>query len=340
LHSPNHRLFDAASNRAAEGLRVLEDLARFTLNAPNEAQRAKSIRHAIRDRHATAWVAARDTAGDQGRTASGKNPAPRSHLPDLIRANANRASEALRTLAELHGVAQDAEAAAQCELDRFQVYDLEKSLLVLAHPADLTNKKLYVLLDTQTCTDPLNVCEATCQNGADIVQLRGKNLSIAEYWHLAQQTQEICQRHEVLFIVNDHIDIAAAIHADGVHLGQHDAPVELARHVLGDVSLIGLSCHHPDEVQAAQTTSANYLGLGPMYATATKSHEPARGPELLATSKPVLTLPSYAIGGISLERAKHLLPSLPHGLAIASAIGNADEPGVATAAFAELFRGA
>ena len=331
------RWMDASANRAAEGLRVLEDIARFSFNQPVTAAQAKAARHLLRTLHESTWIAARDTSNDLGRTPTGTNPSPRQAAwNDLIRANANRASEALRALAEAFGQQGRGEAAGQCEQARFAVYDVEKVLLAALPAQRLWTEKLYVLIDTQTCADPVAATQATAANGAGIVQLRGKDLNTEAYWRLAQELQQIVRQAGGLFIVNDHIDIAAAIRADGVHVGQGDAPVALARAALGDQALIGVSCHSLDDLQAAQATTADYVGMGPMFATSTKAHEPARGPELLDALRDELRLPSYAIGGLSLERTCDLLPHIPHGIAVASAIGSASDVAAATRAFANI----
>ena len=317
------RWMDASANRAAEGLRVLEDLARFVLNQANLAKQAKATRHLIRSVHNDEWLAARDTAGDQGRTPTGTNPAPRSGYADLVRANANRASEAMRSMAEGFGQAGQHDLAAICEQARFATYDVEAGLLKAIPAQRLWQERLYVLIDTQTCQDPVAATKAAATNGAGIIQLRGKDLNQEAYWRLAGTLQTIVREAGGLFIVNDHIEVAAAIAADGVHIGQHDAPVELARAALGPHSLIGVSCHSLADLAAAQAASADYVGMGPMFATSTKAHEPARGPDLLDALRDTLRVPSYAIGGMTLERTNGLLPKIPHGIAVASAIGSA-----------------
>lgn len=320
------RLLDANGNRAAEGLRVLEDVARFALDDARLATLAKDLRHGVRTAIPDRAVLARDTAGDVGTAITAAGEMERARPVELIRANAARACEALRAAEEACKLLALAPAAAALEAIRYRTYQLESGLLS-RFPAWLFHRvRLYALVDTSLTDKPVEVAAAVARGGAGAVQLRAKALGIRAYRDLAARVQETCRAHSALFVVNDHAAVAAALGADAIHVGQDDLTVADVRAVVGPGCAVGLSCHTPEQAREALTVGADYLGLGPMYATTTKPHEPCRGPQLLDAVKPFLDRPSYAIGGLDLGRLRELRLRLPHGAAIAGALCRAADP--------------
>ena len=320
------RLLDANGNRAAEGLRVLEDVARFVLDDARIAGLAKELRHTIRQSIPAQAVDARDTAGDVGTTLTAAGEMERARPLDLIRANAARVAEALRTSEEGAKLLADARLAGLLESLRYRLYQLESALLARFPAWQLLRVRLYALVDTSLTSDPVGVAAAVARGGAGAVQLRAKNLTQRDYRELAVRVQEVCRAHHALFIVNDHVAIARALQADGVHVGQDDLAVADVRAVVGPGCAIGLSCHTADQARTALEVGADYLGLGPMFASSTKPHEPCRGPELLDAVRPFLNRPSYAIGGLDVARLRELRARLPHGAAVAGALCRAADP--------------
>lgn len=330
------RLIDANGNRAAEGLRVLEDCARFLLDRADLAAQAKELRHAVRAALPMAAVGARDTAGDVGTTITAADEMRRGRLIDLVRANAARVAEALRAGEEgckLHGAAA---GAASCEQARYGAYRLESALLAALPAWRLGCTRLYVLIDVALCADPATVAAAAVRGGAGIVQLRAKALSRRAYLELARAVGAVVQEAGACFVVNDHADIARIVAADAVHVGQDDLAVADVRAVVGPLCAVGVSAHTAEQARRAIADGADYLGLGPMYATATKPHEPCRGPELLDAVRPFIDRPSYAIGGLDAARLRLLRPRLPHGAAVAGAVCAAADPAAAVAELAAI----
>ncbi len=320
------RLLDANGNRAAEGLRVLEDVARFVFDDVRLSTLAKDLRHAVRAAIPTDAVTGRDTAGDVGTVITAAGEMERAQPIALVRANAARACEALRAAeegAKLRGLPT---AAVALEQARYRTYQLESALLARFPAWRFHAVRLYALVDTSLTDDPVAVAAAVARGGAGAVQLRAKGLGQRAYRELAQRLQEACRRHHALFVVNDHVAIAAAIGADAVHVGQDDLAVADVRAVVGPACAVGLSCHTAEQAREAVAVGADYLGLGPMFATTTKPHEPCRGPELLDAVQPFLDRPSYAIGGLDAVRLAALKPRLPHGAAIAGALCRAADP--------------
>lgn len=324
------RLIDANGNRAAEGLRVLEDVARFLLDDAYLSQLAKTHRHAVRTAIPAAAVAARDTAGDVGTTITAGDEMQRTRLVDLIRANAARVQEALRACEEALKLAGQSPAAAAIESARYAVYRLETGMLARLPAWRLHQVRLYALVDTSLTDDPVRVAGAVARGGAGAVQLRAKDLPLSAYQELALRVQEATRSNGALFVVNDHVAVARAIGADGVHVGQDDFSIPDTRVVVGPGCAVGISAHTPQQVDAGLTAGADYLGLGPMFATTTKPHEPERGPTLLDAVRERLRSPqgrpSYAIGGLDRERIAALRPRLPHGVAVAGALCRAADP--------------
>jgi thiamine-phosphate pyrophosphorylase len=182
---------------------------------------------------------------------------------------------------------------------------------------------LYVL------TDPIffreksfrNVMEEALVAGARFIQYRAKGLSAREGYREAQLLRNLTERYDALLIVNDSVDLALAVGADGVHLGQEDLPVSSARRLLGRDRIIGLSTHDVEEAEAAQAEGADYIGLGPIYPTKTKETGRApMGPEGIRQVRKMVGLPIYAIGGITLDRLSEVLASGADGVAVISSL--------------------
>ena len=156
--------------------------------------------------------------------------------------------------------------------------------------------------------------------GVTVVQLREKEISSQEYLELAQRVKEVTDRHDIPLIINDRIDIALAIDADGVHLGPEDLPVPIARRLLGDGKIIGASAASVDEARLFQAQGADYLGVGAVFPTATKGGTEKVGLEDLRGIKAAVQIPVVAIGGIKAENAKPVMETGVDGVAVVSAI--------------------
>ncbi len=149
--------------------------------------------------------------------------------------------------------------------------------------------------------DPLELVSAQIRGGADVIQLREKNLSKKECLEFGLKLREITRQAGVLFIVNDDLDLALILDADGVHLGQDDIPIRFARPLMKN-KIIGISTHSFDQVEEAVTAGANYIGVGPVFETITKKdREKLVGPDLLLKIKDKCPIPYVAIGGIGID---------------------------------------
>lgn len=329
------RILDANLNRAAEGLRVLEDCARFGCDDAGLARRAKDLRHRLRAAVPADAIAWRDTAGDVGTAIDAEDEGRRRDVAAVVRANAARVAEALRALGEWAKLAHPA-LAERAEEARYALYRIERDLLSRLPAWRLWRTRLYAIVDPALCADPEGVARGAAAGGAGAVQLRAKSLGERAYLALARRVQEAVLDRDALFVVNDHAAVATALAADALHLGQDDLPIAEARRVVGPLCAIGCSTHSLEQLHAAQEAGADYVGIGPMHATATKPHEPERGPALLDAVRDALRVPSFAIGGLDAERVRALREALPHGIAVAGAICRAEDPERATAELVAL----
>ena len=160
--------------------------------------------------------------------------------------------------------------------------------------------------------------------GVRFFQYRSKGASRRSIYEVSALLAQIARDAGALFIVNDHADIAAAIDADGVHLGQDDLPIPFARKLLGKEKIIGISTHDLDQAVAAETAGAEYIGFGPLFTTATKDAGKPQGIQALSSIKQVVTIPVIAIGGINHSNVQDVIRSGADGVAVISAILSAE----------------
>lgn len=191
------------------------------------------------------------------------------------------------------------------------------------------NLRLYLVTDEHLSRgrSTVEIVRAAIRGGVDVVQLRGKDLPIREQMAIGRALRAITREAGVLFIVNDRADLALALDADGIHVGQDDLPAELVRQIVGPDRIVGVSAATIAEAQAARAAGADYLGVGPIWGTATKRDAgEAVGPELITTLKRAVTLPMVGIGGIAAKNAAAVIAAGGDGVAVVSAIVAARDP--------------
>lgn len=195
--------------------------------------------------------------------------------------------------------------------------------------ARLRSARLYLVIDAAAARA---VVPPALAGGVDVVQLREKDAADGEIASMGLWLREVCSEHDALLVMNDRPDLALACGADGVHVGQDDEPVESVRRTVGPELLIGLSTHSPDQVDAASDApDVDYLGVGPVYATATKPGVEPVGLELVRYAEEHVSKPWFAIGGIDAERAREVGAER---IAVVRAIRDAADPRAA----AEMLR--
>jgi thiamine-phosphate diphosphorylase len=195
--------------------------------------------------------------------------------------------------------------------------------------------RVYFIVDPlDTGRDPVELASAMLAGGARLLQLRLKQRPSGELVAIARRLRELTAAAGAHLIVNDRIDVALAAEADGVHLGQDDVPVAVAREMLGPARWIGFSTHSEAQLEAASGLGADYLSLGPIFATTSKAAaDPVIGPAVLRATRPRITEPVVAIGGITAATAREVLDAGADAISVIAAVVRA--PDVARAA-AEL----
>lgn len=199
---------------------------------------------------------------------------------------------------------------------------------------------VYFVADPeQTERDLVGIVATALARGVTMVQLRAKTMTDEEFVPLARAMQAVCREQDVPFIINDRLVLALELGADGVHLGEHDLPIDVARQLAGPSFIIGSSPKNLEQARAAMGLGANYVGLGPVYATGSKGDagDPI-GLVGLAEQIEAAKLPAVAIGGITAANATEVILAGADGVAVISAIQGAADPGQATAELAAAVR--
>jgi thiamine-phosphate pyrophosphorylase len=321
------RVIDSNCNRCAEGLRVLEDIARMILNNEMLSNQFKTIRHSIIENLYTindSLIDRRDTDGDVG--ASLKPVIEQNALTSIVRANAKRVEEGLRVIEEMAKLPDFNKILDSNRFKhyRFEVYKLEQSLLseIWRNAKVKQIKGIYAILDTSVLKSK-NIMETAKQiisGGAGIIQLRDKSTSTRDLISIATDLQQLCKQNNVLFIINDYLDIALASNADGLHLGQDDLPVTVARRELPIDKIVGCSIQTKEQAIKAISDGADYIAAGSIFPTSTKEDITVVGLDLLKQLKPEISIPLVAIGGIKLDNLEQVIKSGADAVAVISAI--------------------
>jgi thiamine-phosphate pyrophosphorylase len=340
------RIIDANRNRIAESLRLLEDLARLLLNDANLTRQIKAMRHQL---ITTTWPAghsylqARDAAGDVGAYIEVGSQAKQRGIPETVIANASRVQESLRVIEELAKLPGSNLDADKYKKARFKLYAIERDLISRMMRQDKVGRisGLYAIIDTGFLEGRSHseIAAQVVAGGAKVVQLRDKTTAKGELLAVARELRELCTAANVLFVVNDHLDIALAADADGLHLGQEDLPVAVARRILPIDKLIGCSVVDAAQAAAAEADGADYIAAGAIYPTTSREAIEVIGLEVLGKIKKKVALPLVAIGGITGDNAAAVQAAGADSVAVISAILQARSPEKAARQIVNRFGG-
>ncbi len=198
--------------------------------------------------------------------------------------------------------------------------------------------RLYVILDAALLTAPETECaQKLAAAGVRLLQYRDKRASARKLFESSKRLSSLLIPQGVTFVVNDRADVASAAEASGVHVGQEDLGVEEARLVVGAARFVGVSTHNLKQFQRAAASSADYIAVGPIFATGTKSNpDPVVGTQFIRRVRPITDKPIVAIGGITLERAPEIIESGADSVAVISDILGAPEPAVRARQYIDL----
>jgi len=327
-------MIDANLNRSSEGLRVLEDVARFLLDDAEISQRLRTLRHDLARETkslSAGLLSGRDAEHDVGRPRSKDKELTRgvtslASLVGLVTANAKRVEESLRVIEELAKLPEMNSLlnSAGFEQTRFALYILERDLISKIsrrHKADRM-AGLYVILDRQFLAgrDELEVARQIIDGGARVIQLRDKQSKKGELLVVAQKLRELCSQAGVLFIVNDYLDLALAVDADGLHIGQQDLPLAAVRRQLPIDKIVGCSITTVSQATKAQNEGADYIAVGSVFPTTTKKEAIVVGVDTVRELKRTISTPLVAIGGIKPNNIEQVVVAGADAVAVVSAV--------------------
>ncbi|HEC78733.1 MAG TPA: thiamine phosphate synthase [candidate division WOR-3 bacterium] len=320
------RIADVNLNRLDESLKFLEDLIRFELANQKSLDLIRNIRREFLNiKRNLPWfeiIGHRKSQKDPGR--HGKfDTRTDSSLKELVIANFTRAKESCRILEELTKSGTLGISRRVKEL-RFKIYDLEKTVAAIL--AKQFDPSLYVILDERylgfhRIEDLVSIFE---KNGVTMIQLRAKRLTARKFYNYAVRIKKAIRGDGLKFIINDRTDIALACRAHGVHLGQDDFNARIAREILGENYIIGVSARTTEEAERAVKQGADYLGVGAVFKTVTKADAVVCGLKTLQKICRKVNIPVVAIGGINAGNFQRVLKSGAAGIAVCSYIFDGD----------------
>jgi len=191
----------------------------------------------------------------------------------------------------------------------------------------LSKVQLYVIADKKICGDK-NIEDVVCQaidGGAEMIQYRDKESDDNEFFKMASRLKDICKERTIPFIINDRVEIALKTNADGVHLGQEDLSIKVARRILGFEKIIGKSAKTIQQAKAAEDEGADYLGVGPIFDTLSKPIKKPIGIDIIRKAKESLKIPFFPIGGINLNNLDQIVQAGGKRVAVISAVVLSDD---------------
>lgn len=198
---------------------------------------------------------------------------------------------------------------------------------------------LYLVTDNSDDVEKfLNTIEEAIKGGTTVVQIREKTAATLDFYNLALKVKEITTKYNVPLIINDRVDVALAVDADGVHVGQSDMPCDITRKIIGEDKILGVSAATVDEAKKAQADGADYIGSGAVFPTQTKDDADKVTKQELKEIVKSVDIPVVAIGGISLENAHELNDTGIAGLSVVSAIMSSDNPKKSSEELLNIFK--
>jgi len=321
------QIIDANLDRAREGLRVIEDWARFGLGEHDYVKRIKNFRQILGKNHLEVYKESRNYIEDQCKGLNHLEQNKRKTPEKIISSNSARVQEALRVIEEFSRPHNSELSKIASEI-RYEVYTLEIDLLNSSKfkksEKILKDNDLYVITDQKE--NLLEIIEEILIAGVKIIQYRFKKGTDKDNLQEAIQIKNLCKKYNSLFIINDRIDIALASNADGIHLGQEDLDLKTARKLLGYSKIIGISANNEIDISNALKEGCNYIGIGPVFKTTTKKEKKPIGIEKIKTLTKDLNIPWFVIGGVTTNNISYLKSNGFKKVAIVSQLMNSEDP--------------
>ena len=322
-----YQIIDANLDRAREGLRVLEDWARFGLGGNYFVAKIKNYRQILGKNHLEVYKKSRNYIEDQCQGLTHQEQYKRKTPEQIISSNSGRVQEALRVIEEFSRLHNHELSKIASDI-RYEIYNLEVDLLNLRmcerSEKILKENDLYVITDQKEGL--LEIIEDILIAGVRIIQHRFKKGTDKDNLEEAIKIKTLCKKYNSLFIVNDRVDIALASDADGIHLGQDDLDLKAARKLLGYSKIIGISANTKIDISTALKDGCNYIGIGPVFQTSTKKDKQPLGVERIKALTKNLNIPWFAIGGINTENISFLKNNGFKKIALVSQLMNSEDP--------------
>ena len=321
------QIIDANLDRAREGLRVLEDWARYGLERVDIVKKLKDFRQILGSHHLDTYKYARNYSKDKCNGLNHPEQFKRIHTKNIISSNSGRIQEALRVLEEFSRN-NNYELSKVAAFIRYEMYSLEIELMNAKCNKKL-NKQLLennLYLITNEKPNLIEDIENLLIGGVKIIQHRFKEKDDSKNLKKAKIIRKLCKKHGAIFIVNDRLDIALASEADGVHLGQNDLDLISARKILGFSKIIGISANNEQDIEQAIFNGCDYLGIGPVFKSNTKKNKVPLGIDNIKKLTKDIKIPWYAIGGIKNENIPQLKSNNINKVAIVSDIMDDENP--------------
>lgn len=352
-------MVDASLNRAAEGLRTIEEVARFVIDDAAATETLKTLRHELAAVAGalprTRLLAVRDTAGDVGTTMTGGGESDRSGAAGIVAAAAGRTSQSLRVIEETlklpsmrtlvgqtdESLSAGKPPAAIVESIRYRFYDVAAAVEIAAAGIDgvdgiagidgigagrrrrLAECRVYGLVTAgQTTEALLSRIRRLFHAGVTTIQIRDRGVTDRVLFERCRSASRLMRDLGGLLIVNDRADIAVAADADGVHVGQDELPIAAARSIVGEDRLVGLSTHDIDQVRRAASLPVDCIGCGPVFASTTKTFDRHTGVDWLGGVAAVFDRPAFAIGGIDHDNVHRVMDAGVRRIAVSGALGS------------------
>jgi len=336
------RIIDANGNRAREGLRVCEDFARFSLGEERLARGLKEARHRIAEAisslplHKQDLLSSRESERDFGRRSSYDSNSRPQNLSEVVFFNLRRSQEACRVLEEVTFL-MDRRISNEFKKTRFDLYQIEKEMMITAMKNERSNIKNQISRKIRKFDPTLiaitdmtyakgrsqeEMMKSALKGGVTMVQLRDEKGSTREVIELAKSLGIITKKIRIPLLINDRVDIALVIGADGVHLGEEDMDPRTARRLLvGQAGMpvppiIGVSVRSPKQAKDAEKRGADYVAVGSIFPSETKRDAKVVGLSTLRSVKKTVHVPVIAIGGINLKNLPKVLETGVDGVAV------------------------
>jgi thiamine-phosphate pyrophosphorylase len=322
-----YQIIDANLDRAREGLRVIEDWARFGLGEKKYVEIIKNFRQILGKNHLEIYKKSRNHIVDKCKGLTHQEQIKRKTSEQIISSNSGRVQEALRVIEEFSRLHNHELSKIASEI-RYEIYNIEIDLLSLSKRKNseeiLKENNLYAITDQKE--NLLEIIEEILIAGVRIIQHRFKTGTDKENLKEAIKIKNLCKRYNSLFIINDRLDIALASNADGIHLGQEDLDLKTARKLLGYSKIIGISANNEIDITNALKDGCDYIGIGPVFETASKRNKKPIGIEKIKTLTKDLNIPWFAIGGIKSNNISYLKETGFKKVALLSQLMNSEDP--------------